>query len=313
MISIFSDKLKLSKCFERFLEYMEANCLLSASSLKKYREIFPRIINFFGDISIKKLNVRMITGFKQYLNQPTQRKKELSACYKNQHLSLTRNVLKFEKEIEGVNVMDFSLITKFKVSIKEVEYLNEKELGKLMNHPSDKTITGTRLGAYTKTSISTGCRLSEVINLKISDIDFENGVANIRTKGDKPHTIFFTESSLDAIKKYLAMRKDHHPNLFVTATPNPKPWQANDVERSLRMIGKKLKFKKNLRPHLLRKSAATILYKNNTPLGEIQRFLNHSSARTTLTHYLGNANYEDLKINHKRIMDNLNLTGKEVI
>ncbi|HLM84189.1 MAG TPA: site-specific integrase [Candidatus Bathyarchaeia archaeon] len=306
MFSLFSDNLILSKCFDRFLEYMEANCLLSASSLKKYKEIFPRIIHFFGDISIKKLDVQLVTGFKKHLNQPSGKKKELSASYKNHHLSLMRNVLKFEKEIEGLKVMDFNLITKFKVSIKEVECLVEKELAKVVKYPSDKTITGTRLRAFTEISISTGCRLSEVLNLKISDIDFENGVANIRTKGDKPHMIFFTESSLDAIKKYLAMRKDHHPNLFVTATPNPKPWQANDVERSLRMIGKKLGFKKNLRPHLLRKSAATILYKNNTPLGEIQRFLNHSSARTTLTHYLGNANYEDLKINHKRIMDNLN-------
>lgn len=309
---LFSDKLNLSKCFDRFIEYMEANCLLSASSLKKYREIFPRIINYFGDISIKKLNVQIVTGFKRYLNQPSQKKKELSACYKNQHLSLTRNVLKFEKEIEGVNVMDFNLITKFKVPIKEVEYLNEAELSELVNYFSKKTVTGTRMGAYTETSISTGLRLSEVLNLKISDIDFENGVANLRTKGNKPHEALFTKSSLAAIRKYLAMRKDHHPNLFVTATPNPKPWQANDVERSLRLIGRRLKFRKNLRPHLLRKSAATILYKNNTPLGEIQRFLNHASARTTLTHYLGNANLEELKINHKRVMDNLDLTGKGV-
>ncbi len=252
----------------------------------------------------------MITSYKQFLNRPSQKKEKLSATYKNQHLTLLRILLKFIKEKEGIKTMDYTLVTKYKVSVKEVEFLNESELSKLMNYPSAKTITGCRMRAYLETSISTGCRLAEVRNLKISDIDFENGSANIRTKGDKPHTILFNKSSLEAIKKYLDMRKDCHPNLFVTATPHPKPWQGNDIERSLRMIGRKLKLRKNLRPHLLRKSAATILYKNNVSLGIVQNFLNHSSARTTLTYYLGNSNFEELRRNHDRVMNNLNFKDK---
>jgi len=310
MISIFSDNLNLSDSFDRFFEDIEANCSLSKSSIEKYKEIRTRIIKFFGNISIKKIDTRMITKYKQYLNQPSQKKDNLSPSYKNQHLTLLRLLLKFVKEKEGAKVMDYAQISKFRVPIREVETLNESELSTVLDYPNEKTITGCRLKAYFEVSFSTGCRVKEVLGLKISDINFKDRIAHIRTKNNKPHTILFSDSSIEAINRYLAMRKDSHSNLFVTATPNPKPWQTNDVERSLRMIGRKLKLSKNLRPHILRKSAATHMYKNNVSLGVVQNFLNHSSARTTLTYYLGNSNFEELRRNHDRVMNNLDFKDK---
>jgi len=243
------------------------------------------------------------------INSRAPDKKGLSPNRKNHFLVVLRGLLKYLKEEEKIDVYDYNLIKKFKVPIKEVEYLTEDQLLKLADYPSEHTITGLRMRAAIWTLISTGCRASELLNLKKSDIDFQNGVAFIRTKGNKPHEIIFNKQSLDAINKYLAKRIDNEDWLFVSATPNPKSWSISDLERSLRGIGRKLRFSKNVRPHLIRKSSATMLFKNGTPLGVVQAYLNHSSPQITCKFYLGNANFEELRRNHERVMNNLNISN----
>lgn len=252
-------------------------------------------------MDIRKIDADSITGLKKDLNL-----RGLSPPRKNHHLVVLRNLLSFAKAEENLDVYDFNRITKFKVPVKEVEYLTEEELIRLANCPKESNITGLRLRAAIWTLISTGCRASELLNLRKSNIDSKNGVAQIRTKGDKPHQIIFNRQSLDAINKYLEKRNDDEEWVFVTAVPNPKRWKISDLERSLRGIGKKMGFKKNIRPHLIRKSSATLLFKKGTPLGVVQSYLNHSSPQITSRFYLGSSNFEELRRNHDRVMNNLN-------
>jgi integrase len=305
---MFFEKLKLSKCFDRQFAKIEADCSLLASSVIKYREIVSWIIRIIGDVNVKKINGETIMKLKQFLNR-----KNLSPNRKNQFLVVLRNLLKYLAEEEKISVMDYTLIKKFRVPAKEVEYLTKEEIIKLANYPKRSTRVGKRMRAAIWILISTACRLSELLRIKISDIDFESGTASIRTKGDRPHTILFNKQALEAINDYLNIRKDNNPYLFVTARPNPAVWKGNDVERSLRMIGRKLRLKKNLRPHLIRKSSATLMYKSGVSLGVIQNYLNHASARTTLLHYLGNSNFDELKRNHEKVMNSFDSVGEKQI
>lgn len=296
MIFLFSKKLNISEVLKRYFIRIRADCLLTIRTIEKYEEIGKRWMDLMGDCSVKKINDGYIVQLKQKLNALNS-----SPSRKNHFLVLARNLLQYMEQIEEEKVWDYRKIKKFKIPIKEVEYLTQEALVKLASYPSEKTITGLRMRAAIWTLISTGCRASELLNLKISEI--ENGIAQIRTKGDKPHQVIFSKQSLDAIGKYLAKRTDNENWLFVTVTPKPKPWRISDLERSLRSIGRKIGFKKNIRPHLIRKSSATILFKNGTPLGVVQAFLNHSSPQVTCKFYLGNANFNELKNNHDRIMN----------
>ncbi len=92
---LFSKKLKLSECFERYFAWVEADSLLSQNSVDKYREISQRLVDVLGDMNVKKINGHTITNLKQQLNN-----NQLSASRKNHYLVVLKNLLKYLAENE---------------------------------------------------------------------------------------------------------------------------------------------------------------------------------------------------------------------
>lgn len=66
---IFSEKFKLSRCFDRYFRKLEADALLAPSSITKYREIAPRIVEILNDMNVKKINNETIVQLKCELNK----------------------------------------------------------------------------------------------------------------------------------------------------------------------------------------------------------------------------------------------------
>jgi integrase/recombinase XerD len=300
MVFSFSKKLKLLECFKRYFAKLSADSLLSPRTIEKYLEVAKRIVDILGDISIKKLDGKIIQGLKIHLNQ-----RNLSSSRKNHFLIVIRNLLQFLCEEEGLKVFDFRRIVKYKVPQKEVKYLSKEELLKLVNAPKKTIYTGLRMIAALWTIISTSLRVSELLSIKKKDINFETGILSTRTKGDKPHQAVLNQEAKKAIREYLAVRNDDNEYLFVTANKNKiNQWSVGDFQRSLRNLGKKLGFKINITPHLVgRKSVATLMYKEGVPLGVIQAQLNHSSSQVTTKFYIGNLAFQDVLKHHKRVMN----------
>ncbi|HCU01884.1 TPA: hypothetical protein DIC62_03790 [Candidatus Nomurabacteria bacterium] len=298
---IFSKKLNLSECLERFFAKAEADAILAPRTIQKYKEVAGMLIRILGDINIKKINEMTVIELKQKLNQ-----RNLSASRKNHYLIMVKSALA-QCEKEGVKVFDQAKVTKFTVPQKEVSYLTKEQLMILASAPSNKTITGLRMRAIIQSLISTGCRVSELLGLNKNQIDFETSVVvSIRTKGNRPHQIIFNPASQLAIQEYLEMRGDDNCEaLFATINSNNgSRLQVNDLQRGLRNLGKKLGFNISVTPHLIaRRSIATLMFKEGVPLGVIQKFLNHSSSQVTTKFYIGNLDFEEVKKHHKAIMD----------
>lgn len=304
MFQLFSKKLNISECLKRYFVRTHADCLLAPRTIKKYEEVGKRWLDLMGDMNVKKINDEYVTQLKQKLNEL-----KSSPSRKNHFMIVIRNLLVYLEQHEHIKVYDHKQIAKFKVPQKEVTFLTKEQLIRLINAPDEKNITGIRLKALILSLISTGCRISELIGINRDDINYETGIISIRTKGDKPHRIIFNPVSLECLKKYLEMRTDACEALFATANSNnPKRWQVSDCERTLRKFGQKLGYKINVTPHLIgRRSVATLMYKENVPLGVIQAFLNHSSAQVTTKFYIGSLNFDEVKKNHDRVM---NFTGE---
>ncbi|MFW5871717.1 MAG: tyrosine-type recombinase/integrase [bacterium] len=301
MSIFFLKKLKISECLNRMFAKIEAEAVLSPKTVKKYQEVADVMIRLLGDVNIKSIDDEVIISLKQKLNQ-----KDLSSSRKNHIIVILKKVLA-HCQSEGVKVFNPEKITKFKVPQKEVSYLTKEQLMKLAQAPSEKTITGLRMRAAIQAFISTGIRVSELVNLNKDQLDFDvSSVISIRTKGDKPHQIIFNSASQKAIKEYLAKRgEDNCEALFATINKdNVKRLQVNDLQRGLRNLGKKLGFKVNVTPHLIaRRSIATLMFQEGVPLGVIQKFLNHSSSQVTTKFYLGNLDFKEVQKHHKEIMN----------
>ncbi|MFZ2226475.1 MAG: tyrosine-type recombinase/integrase [Candidatus Moraniibacteriota bacterium] len=287
-----------------------ADDLLSKNSVAKYKEIADMTVRLVGDISVKHLNGEMINKLKLTLND-----RKLSSSRKNHFMIVVRNLLKFLKEDEGLSFYDYTKIVKYKVPVNEVKILSKEQLEFLISSlDGATTLARLRFRALVLSLISTGCRISELLDLNIQDVDLIGGIATVNGKGSKRRQVIFNKMAVDALVKYMEVRTDSCGALFATAnTTQPKRWQKNDAERSMRNYGRKIGLGMNLHPHLLRRSSASLLYHQNAPMPVIKKYLGHSiSSSATQKYYLGDIGFDEVQRFHESILSfDININTRE--
>ena len=132
---------------------------------------------------------------------------------------------------------------------------------------------------------STGCRVSEMCSLDISDIDFGQGMATVLGKGKKYRDVYLSPRCKVTLNEYIKSRADSQEPLFVA-----KPIFSSDgvltrftpsgVEVMLRKLGKRCGID-NVHPHRFRRTAATLALKRGMPIEQVQKMLGHESIETT--------------------------------
>lgn len=298
MFLFSSEKYKLSKCFERYFDNLSANMKLARSSIDKYAEIAPRVIKILEDIDIRKIDGESITKLKKELNS-----NELSPSRKNHHLVVLRNLITYLKNEEHVEVYDYIKIKKFTEPRKKIEFLKKEEIKILLDSIDDSScITRLRLKTVIFCLFSCGCRVSELVSLNRTDIDFKTGLFEVKTKGGKIQKKILNPVALKYLEKYLEKRIDSHESLFCTHnSESPKRWQINDLQRALRNQGRRVGIK--VTPHTLRRSASSYMFHNGVPLSTVQQFLGHSSPQVTERYYLGDSSFSEVENAHRKVMN----------
>jgi site-specific recombinase XerD len=145
---------------------------------------------------------------------------------------------------------------------------------------------------------STGCRLSEVMNMKISDINIQEMSLRVIGKGDKERIVFLTFKSLYHLKKYLKSRNDECEYLFITDRRPARQMANRTIERIIDKIQSRAKVSKKLTPHVFRHTIATLMMENGADLADVQQILGHERPETTLVY--AHVSEERKKQAHKR-------------
>jgi len=146
---------------------------------------------------------------------------------------------------------------------------------------------------------STGCRIAEVANMKISEINFVEGTAEVRHgKGNKDRTVFLNAKATVALQAYLATRKKESDILF-NRTRSPGGIMTtkslrNIIEDIASRAGSKIRIK--VTPHTMRRTTATIAWRNGMPVEQIRIMLGHSKVETTMRYI--DADCADVKRSH---------------
>ncbi len=157
-------------------------------------------------------------------------------------------------------------------------YLNQKDAGILLNGAAT-----TRDMAVISVFLYTGIRVSELTNLQIGDVDFDENIIYIHAgKGDKDRIVVMPDLCRDHIKSYMKERikiKSNNNYLFIS---NKKTkFDTSTVERMVKRVAKKTGLTKNVTPHVLRHTFATSILRNGGDIRFIQQILGHSSLATT--------------------------------
>lgn len=164
--------------------------------------------------------------------------------------------------------------------------LNRDEVDRLLNAPSRETAQGLRDRAMLELFYSSGLRVSELSQLKIQDLDLENGLLRVISgKGSKTRVVPIGNRAIEAIQSYLTqarpqlVKSNTGSSLFLSSRGNPISRKTvwHWIKRYARQCG----LEQSVKPHLLRHSFATHLLEGGADLRAIQEMLGHADISTT--------------------------------
>lgn len=129
---------------------------------------------------------------------------------------------------------------------------------------------------------STGCRVSEMIAVRKSDVDFKGNTVHLIGKGKKHRTSFINAKCEVALGEYLKSRNDTSEYLFVSERAPHDRLKKCAVERVLRKLSDESQLGKRITPHILRHTTATQAVNNGMKIEEVSKLLGHASVATTM-------------------------------
>lgn len=165
----------------------------------------------------------------------------------------------------------------------EVEKLRQAAMGDL------------RTQALLEVLLSTGCRISEVYNINIGDVNGDEII--VKGKGKKERIVYLNAKARISLENYLKSRKDDNKALFVSEQKPHNRLKTNGMEYKIRELGRKAGVE-DTHPHRFRRTAATNALNRGMPIDQVSIMLGHSNIQTT-TIYATSAQ-EIVKENHKK-------------
>lgn len=163
------------------------------------------------------------------------------------------------------------------------KFLTPEEIERLLQQPDLSTDTGSRDRAMLETLYASGLRVSELLNLKLADIDWETGTLKCFGKGSKQRMVPLGRSAMDFLKMYMPHRQKllgEASSHYLFVEPGGRPLTRQKIWMLIRDYGKTARID-YITPHMLRHSFATVLLQNGADLRSVQLLLGHSDIGTT--------------------------------
>lgn len=276
-----------SRLVERFFADMSITGELADSSIIKYRDSIRKFLSVSGGTYLGVLKNRDFDAFILKMKAAG-----ASGARIRNVISAMKTLLAYlQREQLIKRTVDLEKIRKPRLERKDVAYLTAKEIVLLLSSVRRDIADGVRtrkvrMMALLVLMLQTGARLGEALSIRISDIDRVNMEVPIIGKGRKPRSLYLTRDTLRWIDKYLSLRGDSTPYLFVTISGRSK-WSQTDVGRSFRRYRRLSGISKPFVLHTLRHTAATQLALKGVPMNQIQKILGHSRLETTIRYYIG--------------------------
>lgn len=260
--------------------YKKSN--LSKKTLTAYLESVKMLLTY-TDKELTAINDIDIAGFLkwyEYRNKDTtgKRNKESSVNNQRKFLSAFFGWLRKEKLISDNPVETILPLPEPK---KPIDFFSRTEIAELREACVDE-----RERAILETLRSTGARVGELLTIDRHRINWDTGdVYIVGEKGGRYRALYLDEDCRYYLKKYLALREDDQPELFVSAKAPHNPLQKSAVEVILRKLGKRAGLTCRVYPHKFRKTLGMDLRNKGVEIGVIQEVLGHSSPEVTSKYY----------------------------
>ncbi len=270
---------------EGFKNYLKIEKGLSDNSIHAYITDLFKLVQFLKeqnyDISPEGVKLDHLKDMIEWVNN-----KGISPRTQARIISGIKSFYKYLLIEEKVDRDPTALLETPKVGRKLPEILSVEEIDTIINAVDTKKAEGQRNKAILETLYSCGLRVSELIDLKISNLFFESGFVKIEGKGSKERLVPISTKAIKEINLYLSeyrrnlkVHPDHEDVLFLNR--RGKKLSRVMIFTIIKNITKKLGLEKNISPHTFRHSFATHLIDGGANLRAVQEMLGHESIITT--------------------------------
>lgn len=274
---------KLEEFLECFLDYLTMERGLAQNTIISYRYDLIKYINFLKNNNINSFNQTkkdLVNNYFVYL-----RKNNLEINSISRNLVAVKMLYRFLLTEGFIKENITGLIEFPRMSKKLPHVLSLREINLLLDKANFKSNLGLRDLAILELLYATGLRVSELIYLKIDDINMENRMLKCLGKGSKERIIPFGSKAYESLGLYLDKVRQKlvkNPNediLFLNSRGERLSRQG--IFYLVKKYVRKAGIEKKVTPHTLRHTLATHLLENGADLRSVQEMLGHSDISTT--------------------------------
>lgn len=261
----------------KYLEYLDKELNFSKNTIDSYRKDLADFFCFVNRQGIDYLSINRydVRAYLKYLDELKLKNSTIA-----RRISAIRSFYNYLLSMGIISNNIFNSIRNPKLEKKLPNYLSYEELGDILDSIDISTPTGIRNRLLIEMFYATGCRVSELINIKMSDINFTNKSIRIMGKGSKERIVYYGDYAQIYLNMYLEteFNKD---SKYLFLNDKKDAMSVQDVEVIIRYIVKDLALKTHVTPHTLRHTFATHLLNNGADIKSVQELLGHASLNTT--------------------------------
>lgn len=268
----------IMKEIDEFIKYITIEKNYSEYTIKDY---YDNLIGFNDylkemNIPIDRVEDNTIRNYIVVLHNKKYSKKSIS-----QHISTLRTFYKYLVKENKINENPTELISNPKVEKKLPHALSINEVEDMILLPNQDEILGVRDALILEMLYSTGVRVSELVNIKLDDINYSDKTIKIMGKGSKERYVLYGTKCEELLNKYLnnSRNKLSPQNNYLILNSKGK----NITTRAIRDIINKYDYQINgkVSPHTLRHTFATHMLNEGADLRSVQELLGHENLSTT--------------------------------
>lgn len=272
----------MEKEINKFIDYLKYQKNYSIYTCNNYKKDLKEYNNFIvsNKLNYKNLSYEDATKYLKFLNEEKNAKSSIS-----RKLSSIRSFYKFLvlNNITDKNI--FLIVSSPKKDKKIPKFINYSDINEIFNVPNINTPSGQRERLILEILYGSGVRVSELVNIKLKDINLNNKSILIYGKGSKERIVSFGDYAYEMILKYI---NEGRVNLlgniksdYLIVGKNKENLTTRRIEQIIDKIIEKTSIKLNITPHVFRHTFATHLLDNGCDLLAVQELLGHASLSST--------------------------------
>lgn len=267
-----------------YINYITLEKNLSANTAASYLNDLKQFVAFLEKKNIKDFSEILPVTISSYLAELKNDSAQSTTL--SRKLSSLKGFFKYLYRNKYIDKNPTETFHSTKLKRKLPAVLSFEEINKILELPDVKSILGLRDKALLEVAYSSGLRVSEIINLKINDIYFDDEILRILGKGNKTRLVPIGSFAQQWLKKYL---KDSRPSLekrmksanYVFLNRRGTKLSRMGIWKIFNQYSSEAKIEKEIHPHTFRHSFATHLIEGGADLRAVQEMLGHSDISTT--------------------------------